>query len=73
MQNMKNEVCVLLRRIFTLVTNLFETTIVISQKFRKTNDIKLNHAFFLGTCLRVFVFCRKVDNLSKCNLVGQLP
>ena len=56
-----------------MVTNLFETTIVISQKFRKTNDIKLNHAFFLGTCLRVFVFCRKVDNLSKCNLVGQLP
>ena len=43
MQNMKNEVCLFLRRIFTLVTNLFETTIVISQKFRKINDIKLNH------------------------------
>ena len=54
MQNITNEVCLLLRGIFTVVTNLSETRIRISQKLRRINSIKLNHAFFHFTCLRVF-------------------
>ena len=60
-QNVIDEVCLLLRWIFTVVKNLSETTIGISQKLRRINSIKLNHGFFHCTCLRVFFFLQMAE------------
>ena len=64
MQNITNEVCLLLRGIFTVVTNLSETRIRISQKLRRINSIKLNHAFFHFTfyMFESFLQYRKAEN-----------
>ena len=53
MHNVTNDVCLLLRKTFTVVTNLSETWLGISP-FRRINSLKLNHAFYYCTCLRVF-------------------
>ena len=74
MQNITNEVCLLLKRIFTEVTNFSGTRLRTSQKLRRINSIELNHVLLHCTCLRVF-FCAerlKIDaNLT--NFEGWLP
>lgn len=48
------------RKIFTVVTNISEARLRISQKLRRINIIKLNHVFLDCTCLRVFFFVEKL-------------
>ena len=57
MQKEADEVCLLLRRIFTVFTNLSETTIWISQKLRRVNSIKLLFMPFFS--VRVFFFAER--------------
>ena len=65
MQNVTNKVCLLLRKIFTVVKNLFETRVgkllILRLSFIinmncKLLIIKLDYAFFRCTCLRVSFF-----------------
>ena len=55
MQNVTNEVCPLLRRIFTVVANLSEMALEMSQQPRRINIIKLQG-------LRVFFFAKRLKN-----------
>ena len=57
-----------------MITNLCKTMLGMSQKFRRINSVKLDHAFSSFTCLRVSFFAERLKHdIYVTNFFGWLP